>query len=163
MLRTPRAPRPSASTKRGIDAPELAQRCKVRSSPHTGWLSHGPEGGLIASKAAILAKAIVLSRRTSPLRLCTKVQLAGAMGALRASRQPDFWRRTPRYSSSERDIELRLQPRRGASHRALAAYGFDPACCFLHADAANRMSLTYDALELLRADKAKLAENVTKL
>ena len=36
--------------------------------------------------------------------------------------------------------------------RALAAYGFDPACGFLHSDAANRMSLTYDALELLRAD-----------
>ena len=36
--------------------------------------------------------------------------------------------------------------------RALSAYGFDPACGFLHADAANRMSLTYDALELLRAD-----------
>ncbi len=42
----------------------------------------------------------------------------------------------------------------GAAHltRALAAYGFDPACGFLHADAPGRMSLTYDALELLRAD-----------
>ena len=36
--------------------------------------------------------------------------------------------------------------------RALAANGFDPACGFLHADAPGRMSLTYDALELLRAD-----------
>jgi CRISP-associated protein Cas1 len=36
--------------------------------------------------------------------------------------------------------------------RALAAHGFDPACGFMHADAAGRASLTYDALELLRAD-----------
>jgi CRISP-associated protein Cas1 len=35
--------------------------------------------------------------------------------------------------------------------RALAAYGFDPACGFLHADAPGRMSLAYDSLELLRA------------
>jgi CRISP-associated protein Cas1 len=36
--------------------------------------------------------------------------------------------------------------------RALAAHGFDPACGFMHADAAGRASLTYDAMELLRAD-----------
>jgi CRISPR-associated protein Cas1 len=35
--------------------------------------------------------------------------------------------------------------------RALAAHGFDPACGFMHADAAGRASLTYDVLELLRA------------
>jgi CRISPR-associated endonuclease Cas1 len=36
--------------------------------------------------------------------------------------------------------------------RALAMAGFDPACGFLHADADGRFSLTYDLLELLRAD-----------
>ncbi len=40
----------------------------------------------------------------------------------------------------------------GQLTRALAAHGFDPACGFMHADAAGRASLTYDALELLRAD-----------
>jgi CRISPR-associated protein Cas1 len=36
--------------------------------------------------------------------------------------------------------------------RALIAAGFDSAAGFLHADANGRHSLTYDALELLRAD-----------
>ena len=36
--------------------------------------------------------------------------------------------------------------------RSLAAYGFDPACGFLHADAPGRYSLAYDLMELLRAD-----------
>jgi CRISPR-associated protein Cas1 len=36
--------------------------------------------------------------------------------------------------------------------RSLAAHGFDPACGFLHADAPGRYSLTYDVMELLRAD-----------
>jgi CRISP-associated protein Cas1 len=36
--------------------------------------------------------------------------------------------------------------------RALAVEGFDPACGFLHADADGRYSLSYDVLELLRAD-----------
>ncbi len=36
--------------------------------------------------------------------------------------------------------------------RTLAMVGFDPACGFLHADAQGRYSLSYDALELLRAD-----------
>ncbi|MGA7325510.1 MAG: CRISPR-associated endonuclease Cas1 [Rhodomicrobium sp.] len=36
--------------------------------------------------------------------------------------------------------------------RSLAAYGLDPACGFLHADAQGRYSLAYDIIELLRAD-----------
>jgi CRISPR-associated protein Cas1 len=36
--------------------------------------------------------------------------------------------------------------------RTLAMAGFDPACGFLHADAQGRYSLSYDVLELLRAD-----------
>jgi len=36
--------------------------------------------------------------------------------------------------------------------RALAAYGLDPACGFLHSPNDYRPSLAYDALELLRAD-----------
>jgi CRISP-associated protein Cas1 len=36
--------------------------------------------------------------------------------------------------------------------RALAMAGFDPACGFLHADADGRYSLSYDVIELLRAD-----------
>jgi CRISP-associated protein Cas1 len=36
--------------------------------------------------------------------------------------------------------------------RALAAYGLDPACGFLHSPNDYRASLAYDALELLRAD-----------
>lgn len=36
--------------------------------------------------------------------------------------------------------------------RTLAMAGFDPACGFLHADADGRYSLSYDVLELLRAD-----------
>jgi CRISP-associated protein Cas1 len=36
--------------------------------------------------------------------------------------------------------------------RALIAYGFDSTAGFLHADAQGRHSLTYDALELVRAD-----------
>jgi CRISPR-associated protein Cas1 len=36
--------------------------------------------------------------------------------------------------------------------RALAAYGLDPACGFLHSPKDYRASLAYDALELLRAD-----------
>jgi CRISPR-associated protein Cas1 len=36
--------------------------------------------------------------------------------------------------------------------RSLIAAGFDSTAGFLHADADGRHSLTYDALELLRAD-----------
>jgi CRISPR-associated protein Cas1 len=36
--------------------------------------------------------------------------------------------------------------------RALAVQGFDPACGFLHADAPGRYSLTYEVMELVRAD-----------